>query len=87
MAAYMITYGKPWLVVLGISFVLISVGVTFAVRWQLRSNNRNARDLYDEYLTEIRRKANGIAAQQRHAAAFTRPSPERLWAIAAGVDR
>ena len=44
MAAYMVTYGKPWLVVLGIVFVVVSVGVTFAVRWQMRSNNRRTRD-------------------------------------------
>jgi hypothetical protein len=44
MAAYMVTYGRPWLVVLGISFVVVSVGVTVAVRWQMRSTNRRTRD-------------------------------------------
>ncbi|GAB2836858.1 type VII secretion protein EccC [Actinoallomurus bryophytorum] len=91
MAAYMVTYGKPWLVVLGISFVVVSVGVTVAVRWQLRSTNRRTRerlrDRFNEHLADIRRQARGVANMQRVASAFAHPSPERLLAIAAGRRR
>jgi S-DNA-T family DNA segregation ATPase FtsK/SpoIIIE len=91
MAAYMVTYGKPWLVVLGISFVLVSVGVTAAVRWQFRSANRRSRDRqrerFDEHLADIRRQARTVAGLQRMASAFTHPSPERLFAIAVGRRR
>jgi DNA segregation ATPase FtsK/SpoIIIE, S-DNA-T family len=91
MAAYMITFGKPWLVVLGISFVIVSVGVTFAVRWQARSTNRRTRDRqrdrYNEYLAGIRRQARAAARDQRFVSAFSYPSPERLWAIANGRRR
>jgi S-DNA-T family DNA segregation ATPase FtsK/SpoIIIE len=91
MAAYMVTYGKPWLVVLGITFVVVSVGVTFTVRWQMRSTNRRTRDRqrerYEEYLTGIRKQARAATAQRRFANAFSQPSPERLWAIADGRRR
>ncbi|MFB9838986.1 type VII secretion protein EccCa, partial [Actinoallomurus acaciae] len=91
MAAYMVTYGKPWLVVLGISFVIVSVGVTAAVRWQFRSANRRSRDRqrerFDEHLADIRRKARTVAGLQRVASAFAHPSPDRLFAIAVGRRR
>jgi S-DNA-T family DNA segregation ATPase FtsK/SpoIIIE len=91
MAAYMVTYGHTWMIVLGISFVVISVGVTFAVRWQTRSNNHRTRtrqrDRYDEYLTGIRRQARTAATYQRLANAFSQPSLERLWAITTGRRR
>jgi len=91
MAAYMVTYGKPWLVVLGIAFVLVSVGVTAMVRWQFRATNRRTRDRqrerFDEHLADIRRRARAVADVQRRAGAFVHPSPERLCAIAAGRRR
>jgi S-DNA-T family DNA segregation ATPase FtsK/SpoIIIE len=91
MAAYMVTYGRTWMIALGISFVLVSVGVTFAVRWQTRSANRRTRtrqrDRYHEYLTDMRRQARNAATLQRLANVFSHPSPERLWAIAAGRRR
>jgi S-DNA-T family DNA segregation ATPase FtsK/SpoIIIE len=91
MAAYMVTYGKPWLMVLGIVFVVVSVGVTFAVRWQTRSTNRRTRDRqrerYEDYLAGIRKQIRTAAAQQRFADAFSQPSLERLWAIADGRRR
>src|SRR5262245_31818962 len=75
MAAYMVTYGRPWLVVLGIAFVVVSVGVTFAVRWQMRSANRRnrdrQRDRYDEYLAGIRKQARTVARDQRFVSAFS----------------
>jgi S-DNA-T family DNA segregation ATPase FtsK/SpoIIIE len=91
MAAYMVTYGRPWLVVLGICFVVVSVGVTVAVRWQVSSTNRRSRDRlrerFDEHLADIRRQARAVAGMQRVASAFAHPSPERLFAIAAGRRR
>ncbi|MCO6005331.1 type VII secretion protein EccCa [Actinoallomurus purpureus] len=91
MAAYMVTYGKPWLVVLGISFVIVSVGVTVAVRVQFRNANRRTRDRqrerFDEHLADIRRQARAVASAQRVAGAFAHPSPERLFAIAVGRRR
>src|SRR3954452_21404578 len=43
MAAYLVTYGRPWLVVLGITFVVVSVGVTCAGRGQMRNATRRTR--------------------------------------------
>ncbi|MGW2836606.1 type VII secretion protein EccCa [Streptomyces sp. NPDC001493] len=86
MAAYMFTFGRPWLMMLGVGFVVVSVGVTFLVRTQTRNANRRTqhrqRDRYLEYLADIRRQARASAAAQRAAGAFTHPGPHRLWAIA-----
>ncbi|MGW7576433.1 type VII secretion protein EccCa [Streptomyces sp. NPDC054765] len=91
MAAYMVTYGKVWMTVLGISFVVVSVGVTAVVRLQIRKGNRRTKNLqgkrYLEYLAETRKQAITVAAQQRAAAAWRHPSPERLWALATGRRR
>jgi S-DNA-T family DNA segregation ATPase FtsK/SpoIIIE len=87
MAGYMIVAGKKMLILLGISFVLLSVGVTVGVRMQMRGTQRKAktraRDLYLEHLTEVRRAARQVAADQRVVAAWQHPSPYRLRAIAA----
>jgi S-DNA-T family DNA segregation ATPase FtsK/SpoIIIE len=87
MAGYMIVAGKKVLILLGISFVLLSVGVTVGVRMQTRGTQRKARtrarDLYLEHLTEVRRAARQVAADQRVVAAWAHPSPYRLRAIAA----
>ncbi|SEG18861.1 DNA segregation ATPase FtsK/SpoIIIE, S-DNA-T family, partial [Actinacidiphila yanglinensis] len=86
MAAYMFTFGRPWLMMLGIGFVVVSVGVTVLVRTQTRNANRRAeyrqRDRYLDYLGDVRRQARESAAAQRAAGAFVHPSPQRLWAIA-----
>lgn len=91
MAAYMVTYGNPWLVMLGVTIVVVSIGLTFGIRWQQRSSARTARDRqrerYDEYLSGIRRQARASIAAQRFADAFSHPSPVRLWAIATGRRR
>lgn len=91
MAAYMVTFGRPWLIVLGIVMVVVSIGVTIAVRWQIRSSGRRTRDRlrdrFDEHLTDIRRQARAVGRLQRQASAFAYPSPERLFAIAAGLRR
>ncbi|MFC7025660.1 type VII secretion protein EccCa [Promicromonospora thailandica] len=91
MAAYMVTYGNPWLVMLGVTIVVVSIALTFGIRWQQRSSARNARDRqrerYDEYLAGIRRQARASFTAQRVADAFSHPSPVRLWAITTGRRR
>ena len=86
MAAYMAVEGKKSLIMLGIGFVLLSVGVTVGVRMQTRGNQRKAkiraRDLYLQHLDEVRAAARQIAEDQRIVAAWANPSPYRLWAIA-----
>ncbi|MFE0463215.1 type VII secretion protein EccCa [Kitasatospora sp. NPDC058965] len=87
MAGYMIVAGRKMLILLGIAFVLLSVGVTVGVRMQLRGTQRKARtaarDRYLEHLIEVRRTARQVAADQRVVAAWRHPSPYRLRAIAA----
>ncbi|MFE7973132.1 type VII secretion protein EccCa [Streptomyces shenzhenensis] len=91
MAAYMITFGRPWMIALGIAFVVVSVGVTFAVRWQTGKTSQRARHRqrkrYAAYLADIRRNARESASAQRAVAAFLHPSPDRLWAIAVSRRR
>ncbi|MEV0473638.1 type VII secretion protein EccCa [Streptomyces prunicolor] len=91
MAAYMVTYGKPWMVILGITFVVLSVGLTAVVRMQMRKNNQKLKDRqgrrYFEYLSDTRKQAVAVAAEQRAAAAWRHPGPERLWALATGRRR
>ncbi|WP_307064676.1 type VII secretion protein EccCa [Streptomyces sp. B3I8] len=86
MAAYMVTFGRPWMIVLGVSFVVLSITVTLWVRWQYSNNTERQRvrqrDRYLDYLSDIRSQARASAAAQRFAAAFVFPSPARLWAIA-----
>lgn len=91
MAAYMVTFGRPWMIVLGVSFVILSIAVTLWVRWQYSNNTQRQRfrqrDRYMDYLSEIRSQARASAAAQRSVAAFVFPSPARLWAIATNRRR
>ncbi|WUH90754.1 type VII secretion protein EccCa [Streptomyces sp. NBC_00433] len=91
MAAYMVTFGRPWMIALGIGFVVVSVGVTVMVRTQTRNASRRTqyrqRDRYVEYLADIRRQARESAAEQRAVSAFVHPGPQRLWAIATAGPR
>ncbi|WP_109030549.1 type VII secretion protein EccCa [Streptomyces rubrogriseus] len=86
MAAYMVTFGRPWMIMLGIGFVVVSIGVTVVVRTQTKNAGRRTqyrqRDRYVEYLGDIRNQARESAAAQRAVGAFVHPSPQRLWAIA-----
>ncbi|MFB6892566.1 type VII secretion protein EccCa, partial [Kitasatospora sp. NPDC056327] len=86
MAAYMVMYHNPLMIALGVAFVLISIGATVAVRYQMRNANRQAKDRqrerYLRYLTEVKRTARQVADGQRLAAGWVHPSPERLWALA-----
>ncbi len=85
MAAYMISYGKPLLIVLGAVFVIGSIGAGLVMRHQMRKGTRKnkagQRDRYLEYLAGVRKAARDVAGLQRFAAAWVHPSPERLWAI------
>ena len=91
LAAYMITGHQPVLVGLGVLFVLGAVGSGVAMRHQMRSNSRKAADRHRErylgYLAQVRLSARQVAAGQRFAAAWTHPSPLRLWALAVGGRR
>ncbi|MFF4899708.1 type VII secretion protein EccCa [Streptomyces sp. NPDC001068] len=87
MAAYLMSGGRRMLVLLGIAFVVLSIGVTVGVRMQMRGQARRqklrARDRYLDHLVEVRRTARQVAENQRTVAAWQFPSPHRLWAIAA----
>ncbi|MEU5095087.1 type VII secretion protein EccCa [Streptomyces sp. NPDC020996] len=91
MAAYLVTFGRPWMIMMGVSFVVLSVAVTLHVRRQSRSATRRQllrqRDRDVEYLSGIRAQARASAAAQRAVGAFLHPSPHRLWAIAVGRRR
>ncbi|MBY8886977.1 type VII secretion protein EccCa [Streptomyces sp. PTM05] len=86
MAAYLMSGGKKMLVLLGIGFVVLSIGVTVGVRMQMRGQVRKqkirARDRYLDHLVEVRNAARQVAATQRIVAAWQFPTPYRLWAIA-----
>ncbi|MEU2288326.1 type VII secretion protein EccCa [Streptomyces sp. NPDC013178] len=86
MAAYMISAGRPWMIMLGIGFVVLSVGILVVVRAQTKNAGRRTqfrqRSRYVDYLSDIRQQARESAAAQRTANAYAHPSPRRLWAIA-----
>ncbi|MEU4657747.1 type VII secretion protein EccCa [Streptomyces sp. NPDC023723] len=86
MAAYMVTNGRPWMILLGVGFVVLSIGILVLVRAQSRNAGRRAqfrqRERYVEYLSDIRAQARESAAAQRAVNAFLHPSPHRLWAFA-----
>ncbi|MBE1533994.1 type VII secretion protein EccCa [Actinomadura algeriensis] len=86
MAAYLVSTGRRWMIILGVVFVVSAVGLTVGVHMQTRGRNRRTRDRhrerYLEYLGDIRGQARDVARVQRFAAAWVHPSPERLWAIA-----
>jgi DNA segregation ATPase FtsK/SpoIIIE, S-DNA-T family len=90
-AAYMLTYRKPLTTFLGIGVVVLSVGLTFGTRYQMRSTARRAKDKqrgrYAQHLAEVRRTSREVSAMQRAVATWQHPSPERLWALAAGRRR
>ncbi|GAA5199770.1 type VII secretion protein EccC [Rugosimonospora acidiphila] len=91
MAAYMITFGRPILIVIGVLFVLAAIGTTVATRMQTlnahRHSSRRQRLRYRDHLTTARGHARNVAAAQRELAAVTHPDPEQLWAITTSYDR
>ncbi|MDH6604670.1 S-DNA-T family DNA segregation ATPase FtsK/SpoIIIE [Streptomyces sp. SAI-208] len=86
MAAYMVAYGRAWMILLGFAFVVVSVGITIGVRMQLRNSRRRnqfrQRERYLEYLAGVRKRAQLSRVGQQAADAWRHPHPERLWAIA-----
>ncbi|HXA57681.1 MAG TPA: type VII secretion protein EccCa, partial [Streptosporangiaceae bacterium] len=91
MAAFLISTGRQWMIVMGVVFVIASAGLSIGMRMQMRGARRktrdNQRERYLDYLAGIRRQARQVAQVQRLAAAWVHPSPERLWAIAVGRRR
>ncbi|WP_203663117.1 type VII secretion protein EccCb [Actinocatenispora rupis] len=91
MAGYMITFGRPVLIAFGMVFVVVSIGVTIAMRSQLRSSNRREvrrqRGRYRVHLDEARVKARTSAAVQRTVNALNHPDPVQLWGISTALDR
>ncbi|MEV5753776.1 type VII secretion protein EccCa [Actinoallomurus sp. NPDC052308] len=87
MAAYLMSGGRKVLILMGICFVVLSIGTTVGIRLQMRGSARKdklrARDRYLAHLVEVRKTAQEVAEAQRVVAAWTYPSPYRLWAIAA----
>ncbi|MEV6143251.1 MULTISPECIES: type VII secretion protein EccCa [unclassified Streptomyces] len=86
MAAYMVAYGRAWMILLGMAFVVVSIGITIGVRMQLRGSRRRnqfrQRERYMEYLSGMRKQALHSRAEQRAADAWRHPHPDRLWALA-----
>ncbi|MEU9407501.1 type VII secretion protein EccCa [Streptomyces sp. NPDC048281] len=86
MAAYLMAGGRKVLILLGIAFVVMSIGTTLGIRLQMRGQARKqklqARDRYLAHLTEVRAAARQVAETQRAVTAWQFPSPYRLWAIA-----
>jgi len=91
MAGYLISYQRPWLIVLGISFVVLSVLSTVAIRWQMThaqdSASRRQRERYLSMLDEVRGEARAVAAATRASAVRRHPSPHRLLPLVAGRRR
>jgi S-DNA-T family DNA segregation ATPase FtsK/SpoIIIE len=91
MAGYMITFGRPLLIIIGILFVLVSIGTTVTMRMQMRGATRQAgkrqRARYRSHLAAVRVRAREVAAAQRLHAAVAHPEPDRLWGIVTTYER
>src|SRR5258705_8922037 len=91
MAGYMITFGRPLLIIIGILFVLVSIGTSVAMRTQSRNATRRAgkrqRARYGRHLLAVRASAREVAAVQRRYAALAHPEPDRLWGIVTTYER
>src|SRR5260221_5752591 len=86
LASYMIINGNPLLIIVGLSFVVCSVGGIALIGHRMRNASTKTSDRqrtrYREHLIEVREAARQVAAVQRLSAGWVHPSPERLWAIA-----
>ncbi|WP_326555168.1 type VII secretion protein EccCa [Micromonospora sp. NBC_01813] len=91
MGAYLVTFGRLWMILLGVGFIVVSVGVTLIVRGQTQRHARRQRarqrGRYQRHLVELRTRARQSAVAQRAAVAFAHPHPARLWSIATGRRR
>src|SRR5260370_4490680 len=86
MAGYMITFGRPVLIIIGVLFVVVAIGTTVTMRVQMRNTsrqgNRRQRLRYHSHLAGARVFARRVAAAQREHSALIHPAPERPWPIA-----
>jgi len=91
MASYMITFGRPVLIIVGVLFVVVAIGTTVATRFQMRSvgrkDSRRQRLRYRGHIAGVRDFARTVAASQRLRSALVHPEPDRLWAIASAYQR
>jgi S-DNA-T family DNA segregation ATPase FtsK/SpoIIIE len=91
MAGYMVTYGKPLLIIVGILFVGVSIGTAVMMRVQMRNASQRAgrkqRTRYRAHLHSARDQARGVSVMQRLRSALVFPEPQRLWGIATSYER
>jgi S-DNA-T family DNA segregation ATPase FtsK/SpoIIIE len=91
MAGYMITFGRPLLIIIGVLFVLVAIGTAVMMRTQMktqsRQGNRKQRLRYRAHLSSTRRYVRDVALAQRMHSALIHPEPSRLWAIATTYER
>jgi S-DNA-T family DNA segregation ATPase FtsK/SpoIIIE len=91
MSAYMITFGRPQMIIIGVLFFLASTGAVIGMRINQRSIGgravRKQRTRYRAHLHAARDQAREVAEHQRTQAALTHPEPARLWAIATDEQR
>ncbi len=91
MAAYMVTFGRPALIIIGVLFFLTSTGAVVGMRMAQRSTNskqaRRARARYRRHLALARDEAREVATAQRTVAVLAHPDPHRLWSISANRHR
>jgi S-DNA-T family DNA segregation ATPase FtsK/SpoIIIE len=91
MAGYLISYQRPLLIALGVGFLVLSVVITAAVRWQMRRSTsgtyRAQQGRYLEMLTVARASARAAALVARRSAAVRQPSVLRLLPLVAGGRR
>ncbi len=91
MAAYMVTFGRPALIIIGVLFFLTSTGVVVAMRMRQRNASgktaRKHRLRYRAHLRIARDRAKEVAEAQRQVAALAHPEPARLWSISANRHR
>ncbi|HWS36348.1 MAG TPA: type VII secretion protein EccCb, partial [Actinoplanes sp.] len=91
MAAYMVTFGRPALIIIGVLFFLTSTGVVVAMRMRQRSATgktlRKHRIRYRAHLRIARDRAKEVAGAQRQVAALSHPEPVRLWSISVNRHR
>ena len=91
MAAYMVTFGRPALIIIGVLFFLTSTGAVVAMRMRQRSASgkvaRKQRIRYRAHLNLARDQAREISDAQRQVAAIANPEPSRLYSISANRHR
>ncbi|MEU7841636.1 type VII secretion protein EccCa [Micromonospora sp. NPDC049114] len=91
MAAYMVTFGRPALIIIGVLFFLTSTGAVVGMRMSQRSANgkqaRRARVRYRRHLARARDEAREVANAQRAVSMLVDPDPHRLWSISANRHR